>query len=380
MKIGLVLTNDWELFGDGSGDFFDIQYDPLMKLLPALEQYGAKLTIMAEIGQQWAYKELAKNDKKADKIANTWEDAILKTISRGHDVQLHYHPQWYGANYTDQKWYLNMDQVVLASLGKEKIDEIIKNGKEYLEFLLKPVAPDYKCKAFRAGAYCIQPSENVIRSLIENGIKCDTSVTKGLYNEGLYDFRRAPHNFIPWSIERDVNSISKNKHEIIELPIYSFDKLVSEALRKFYPKIFYRLFYGNAISNSSIEWIKERDYRKAVLYPVKNRFYKKSEKRSIFWYFRKIISKSSVQLDYDYIPAEIFVGIIEKIYKNINNKFQQKTDIFPIICSGHIKDMPNINNISTILKLISDSMSNEVEFITLSEAIDIIFDNKLYLH
>ena len=44
MKIGLVLTNDWELFGDGSGDYYELQYKPLEDLLKILKEYEAKIT------------------------------------------------------------------------------------------------------------------------------------------------------------------------------------------------------------------------------------------------------------------------------------------------------------------------------------------------
>jgi len=52
MKLALILTNDWELFGDGSGDYFEIQHKPLEELLDTVEDHGAKLTVMAEVGQQ----------------------------------------------------------------------------------------------------------------------------------------------------------------------------------------------------------------------------------------------------------------------------------------------------------------------------------------
>ena len=59
MKIGLVFINDWELFGDGSGDYFKIQHQPLLELLDTVELHGARLTVMAEVAQQWAYRNLS---------------------------------------------------------------------------------------------------------------------------------------------------------------------------------------------------------------------------------------------------------------------------------------------------------------------------------
>ena len=92
MKIGLVLSNDWELFGNGSGDYFEIQHHPLQQLLDVVEGHGAPLTVLAEIGQQWAHQRLGQQESWAHDIACAWESILQDTIRRGSDVQLHLHP------------------------------------------------------------------------------------------------------------------------------------------------------------------------------------------------------------------------------------------------------------------------------------------------
>jgi hypothetical protein len=80
MKIGLVLSNDWELFGNGAGDYFEIQHHPLQQLLDVVEGYGAPLTVMAEIGQQWAHQRLGEHESWARDIACAWELILQDTI------------------------------------------------------------------------------------------------------------------------------------------------------------------------------------------------------------------------------------------------------------------------------------------------------------
>src|SRR5262245_19077263 len=158
MRLGLILTNDWELFGDGSGDYFEIQHRPLEDLLGVFAKYNAKLTVMAEVGQQWAHQRIGDREPWARNVVEAWESILKKTIRNKHEVQLHLHPQWLDAEYKDNKWQVNLDNWAVSSLPSETTGKIFKKGKLYLENILKPVAPSYECIAFRAGAYCIQPS------------------------------------------------------------------------------------------------------------------------------------------------------------------------------------------------------------------------------
>jgi hypothetical protein len=371
MKLGLVLTNDWELFGDGSGDFFEIQYDPTMNLLELFEKQNAKVTLMAECMQQWEHLKIAGEHSWAKDIANGWEEVLRSAIDHGSDVQLHLHPQWINSEYKNDKWKLDMRKWSLASLHTNEVSELIKKGKEYLKSLLKGTDQNYQCIAFRAGSYCIQPSDKVISALIENGFQCDTSVTQGLYAEGLYDFRKAYSNIFPWYINNDVQKKSDGKTSLIEYPIFSFEKLYSEALNKYAPAINNKIAFGINIPNDEISWAKKRDHLKSIRYPRENRYYKKKEKKDLKWYLKKLVSKTTIQLDYDYLPATLFVNILNNLYNSaLLDEYRELDIIIPVIASGHIKDVPDLYNIEKILRLINEDHKDKIEFMTLTEAIN----------
>ena len=168
MKLGLILSNDWELFGDGSGDYFEIQHQPLHALLNTVEQHGAKLTVMAEVGQQWAHQKISNDQPWAGEVAESWEAILKETIEKDHDVQLHLHPGFLDATYENNKWRLNYSHWAISSLEPPVMESVLKEGKQYLEGLLCPINPDYECIAFRAGDFCIQPSGTVIRRLLKS--------------------------------------------------------------------------------------------------------------------------------------------------------------------------------------------------------------------
>lgn len=365
MKIALVLTNDWELFGDGSGDYYEIQHKPLQDFLGLLEEYNAKLTVMAEVGQQLSHKKA--NNETLKEIASSWEKILKETIEKGHDVQLHYHPQWDGSEYTDGKWKLS-ENWAIAKYSPDKINQFISGGKNYLESLLQPVNPNYKCNCFRAGAYYIEPSEEVLKSLRKHDFICDTSVTKGMKSEGYFDYTNAHSNVIPWNISENDIKIPGDAHDgLMEFPIYSFRGIDSDVLKKFLPDLYYQLKYGRKPDAPELKWAKERNRIKNLRYPPENRLYKKAQKKNFSWYMRAILSKKYTQLDYDYLPATIFVDVLKNI---LNDKLlNSKYDMVPVIASGHVKDMFTAANAERIFRLIKSELSLEVEYRTLSEVV-----------
>jgi len=371
MKLALILTNDWELFGDGSGDFFEVQLNPAMDLLSLLPQYNAKITWMAEVGQQWGFQNIAQPGSRQEEIVLAWEDALKKTVSKGSDVQLHYHPQWLNAKYDNGKWKLDMKHWALSSLSENDIGDVLKNGKNYLENLLTPQNPDYKCIAFRAGAYCIQPESAIISKLIETGFLADTSVTKGLTGSEFYDFSEAASNIIPWFVSKhNINKKNQESKGLLEFPIYSIQKFDSPGIKKFIPKLHSSLFQKVKIPEKELKWQREREKIKNIRYPRENRFYKSYSQKNLAFYLSAIFSKQTVQLDYDYLPAALFVNILKEIFKDRNLQHYSKQDVYlPVVASGHVKDIHNLDNLKWIFELIESEFRGQVEYWTMSEAV-----------
>jgi hypothetical protein len=102
---------------------------------------------------------------------------------------------------------------------------LLRDGKEALESIITLVIPEYKCYALRAGWYNIMPSREVYSAMQNLGLKLDSSVYAGGYETGeitRYDYRRVPLNLdYWWASSKDITKVSKNKKEIIEVPIFS---------------------------------------------------------------------------------------------------------------------------------------------------------------
>ncbi len=378
MKIALVLTNDWELFGDGSGDYFEIQHNPTLELLELLKEEGVKITLMAEVHQQLKHIQFSVQYPELNRIVDSWEKAILRTIELGNDVQMHIHPQWLDAKFNNSKWILDMNKSPISSLSEKEFRELISNAKSYLVNLIKAKKSDYQCLAFRAGNYLIQPSEKAVKILLEAGFKVDTSVTKELYSKGNYDYRNAYSNFIPWYANPDdINLVSQHKNTLIEFPIYSIKNFGSPILRKKLPIIYHKIKYCLKLDKNHIIWQNEKEKIKDMRYPKSIRYYKRAESKDLAWYVSKILCNETIQLDYDHLYPEIFIKIILGIFKNpLAIQFADNYQYVPIIASGHIKDIHNLKNIKMIIRLLSSELNDRLEFWTITQAYN-YFKNKL---
>jgi hypothetical protein len=54
--VHLVLSLDYEMFGNGAGDVMRDVIQPTARLLRICDSHGAKLSILFEVGEYWAMK------------------------------------------------------------------------------------------------------------------------------------------------------------------------------------------------------------------------------------------------------------------------------------------------------------------------------------
>jgi len=234
----IIITIDYEIFGDGSGDVKSCMIEPTERILAIADKYNVPVTIMAEMCEYNAFKEEQRQNSFPDgyKPALWIEDQLKTGVKAGHDVQLHLHPQWMHYEYND-KWIVDFKYWNISSLPYEKICDLLKKGKTELEELLRPVKKDYECFVFRAGSWGIQPEADILKALAATGFRVDTTVAPGCFFKSQlsnYDFRGLPRKAY-WYIERSLNEDLDTG--ILELPIcarrYHFhDKLYYKMLRK----------------------------------------------------------------------------------------------------------------------------------------------------
>ncbi len=213
MKFHLILTLDYELFGNGTGCIDKCIVEPVDRLLDILEPFDCHCTFFVDALEFIAIRREA-GAPQFTSVGRLEEQ--LRQINAGkHSLQLHLHPQWLDARWGGDEWLLNHQFWRIGDMPRDRIDEAVLKGMAYLqEFTDRPVT------TFRAGGWAIQPGREALDSLKENGILVDTTVAPGARNPAKgdwFDFRRCPDKPF-WKIDNDPCS-EDAKGRLLEVPI-----------------------------------------------------------------------------------------------------------------------------------------------------------------
>lgn len=356
------MTNDWELYGEGSGDFYSIQEARLKSMLEVMEKYEARLTVFAEVGQQWAH--LRDSDLRSRQVAKHWEASLRETIVRGHDVQLHYHPTWKDAIRQEGRWRLDLRHWSAASLGPESLTQDLCEGREYLESLLKPKRSAYSCVAFRAGAFALQPFAVTLPALARAGFLCDSSVVPGYWDLLHFDYRDlAVHPPGPIWME-------ESGARLLELPVHTEVAWDMPGLRRLFPqRLFHRMRYGLSRDREYEAWAIARDQALqdncVVLDPLEQE--RRRARFSLSQLPSYFLRKSAAVLDYDFMPPHLFSRHVARAYDTAAAAGLDG-DI-PIVALGHANNGHTAENLERTLRALKEEMGDRLVFRTIQETV-----------
>jgi hypothetical protein len=351
--LGLVISLDYELPINKKPDVIKYMIKPTDELINICSKFGAKLTIMVEIGELWAFeKDLNQgfNDYLGYTAATKIKNQLINAIKLGHDVQLHLHPQWLDAKWSSGKWELDYSKYKLTDFDYEKMFSVFRRGKNYLDSLLCSHNNDYSCIGFRAGNWITQPSSDYLRALYEAGLKSDTSVFKWGYKNTdsvFYDYRSAHSNVLPWVACWDDINLSSKDGAILEFPIYAE------------PANFLKMLSVKRLLMAFSYFIEDR---------IINRECKTSNVKiahpqsSIMEKIKAVCSIYPKKLDYCKLTSREMHGMLERIY----NQFTEdpKKAFVPIMMIGHSKDKISYKNLISFLDSATKMHGDSHKFVT----------------
>jgi hypothetical protein len=223
----VILSVDYEIFGNGTGDVRQHVTEPAERMARLCEQHHVPLTVFFEIEEYLAFERHARELHRVlgyDPAALIREQ-IISFAKRGHDIQLHIHPEWYQAEFKDGHWHLSPDKHAVDDLfeTQEETTRFIAERQAVIEEMLGNSPCRKRVRVYRAGAFSAQPSGKLLAALAENGFLIDSSVVKGLqrsWNGGGLDYRNVPCAKGPWRIKKDV-AAEDPSGALWEFPIYS---------------------------------------------------------------------------------------------------------------------------------------------------------------
>jgi len=344
--IGLVLTLDYELYGDGSGSCEEHIFGPTKLFLKICDDYGVRSTIFVEVAEILRMKEYVYFERDMEKI----EDQLIKAHETGHDIQLHIHPWWFNAEFDSGTWSMDYDLVSLCNLHADEALKYISECKTYLTELLKKSSRAYSCNAYRSGYLSMIPTENIFDALMSAEIGIDSSVFKwGFLNSKLmsFDYSNAFSNIEPWFFKReDVNKLEPNpivSYRCLEMPIYS------EYQRGF-----------RFLSRKRLSLISDV---RSVMLDDSYSFNKLLRVENMIKKFRLFLRKRAKKFDF----CKCTFSEMKKILNNIllcdlPNKY------LPVVAIGHSKDFIFSGDFRKLLSYIASKYSDRIEIVPITLA------------
>ncbi|MDN5205420.1 hypothetical protein QQ008_28805 [Fulvivirgaceae bacterium BMA10] len=323
---GHLFTLDYEIHGNGEGSPYKLMVEPTDRMLTLFDKYGAKLTIMADVGEILKFKEHAERTGKDDFDYYKIEEQLIRAIKTGHDVQLHIHSSYFKSILENGAWKQNWEEYSLADLPYERVNEMISTCKKFLEDLLHGVDDNYNCIAFRAANWSMSPSQNIMKALIGNGLKIDTSVFKfGKRNDRVkFDYSNADSELLPWPID-DSDVCRRNEDgALIEVPIYCENRRVWTFLT---PNRIFRVLQASQHKHAKHEedpgYVSEQESKQSLPGKLYNFF----------------MAKHAWKFDFNQCTGNQLIRGSKRIY----DKYGHLGVKIPVVLIGHSKIFTGIN-------------------------------------
>ncbi|SCY73684.1 hypothetical protein [Desulfoluna spongiiphila] len=330
--LNIILTIDYEIFGDGSGDVKKHVVKPTEHILNICNKYSVPLTIMFEVNeyQKFVEYDLELNKKLGYSPAQEMKKQVLDAYSIGHDVQLHIHPQWVDAVYKDGKWAMIDSELSITEFSRSKIHSVIQQGKTTLENLIYEVDKEYTVSAMRlTNLPWVEAPMEVHSAMIKTGIFVH-SLAVSDFSSSLGYWQLAPDNLI---YEIPIHSV----------PDYGYKRLSWHRIKT----ALYRKFNkSNSVSKHDISI--SRNYIKMFL-QLK---YLLFQPYSFKWDFCKQSWKKML----------IFLDEAEKKYNYAKNEI-------PLVMISHSKDFFNESNFEKFLSKVNTEYcrKGKIKFTTFND-------------
>ncbi len=227
MNPSICVTIDYELYGDGSGSIEQHMLRPADEVLSFFSEHKIRATFFIEVLELIAMEKAVRSGKGPRSLATdigAVRHQLSRIVAEGHDIQLHLHPQWHGARWSEEGWILKSDHYSLLQWGERVLKDLVSEGRHYLEELARPVRPDYECRIFRAGGFHFDRSERLGQILYEEGIRIDSSACRGYWRQTPYssiDYRDLIGHSRPYWRTLDGGIGAVDRPALWEIPIWA---------------------------------------------------------------------------------------------------------------------------------------------------------------
>ncbi|TIH19846.1 hypothetical protein D0S45_00475 [Marinifilum sp. JC120] len=247
-KFVIAIEDDFEIMGNGTGHVAYHQHYPAKMLMNIARCRDIKLSFMVETAHRLVLERLKNTCRSINTQAHLWDDTVLEMLESGFDVQLHLHPQWLDAKYTNGQFELGN----IWNIGKfthQDQQALISNSLKLLNGLAAEVDNNHKIISFKAGSWGMQPSSSLLFILADNGIKIVMGVRQGMFfPEAGIDYRKLEESCQPY--HPDFANIERvgPKSDITIIPLQPFAPDLLTFARYAFNQLSDRYRYSNNIN------------------------------------------------------------------------------------------------------------------------------------
>jgi hypothetical protein len=250
--MNIYITLDYELFlGTNSGTVENCLIRPMKDFLAILDRYQVKCAIFVDSAFLLRLQELSHNNIVLKDEYEKIVTHILSLHTTGHDIQLHFHPQWLYSTWENGKWCMDTEHFKLSDMDEDFAFKTFANARLLLESIIGK-----RIIAFRAGGFSLTSFGKYIELFNKNGIKIDSSVCRGASFQSkhqCYDYRNIPAKTI-YRFSTDITSECV-LGEFIEMPVTTvrYSKLLHAVLQRIYKKKYHCTKYGDGFGIGNID-------------------------------------------------------------------------------------------------------------------------------
>lgn len=195
--MNIFITLDYELFlGDITGTPKNCLIRPMNALCSSLDKYNIKFIIFVDAAYLLRMYQLKETHHQVQKDYDLVVNHLKQLKTQGHDIQLHFHPQWLYSSWNEKenRWHLDLDHYKLSDMNKDFAFKSFGEAKALLDNIIEE-----KTYAFRAGGYSLETFTDYMELFNLNEIMIDSSVYRGARMKSkyqIYDYRNIPKEII----------------------------------------------------------------------------------------------------------------------------------------------------------------------------------------
>lgn len=186
--MNIFITLDYELYMSGNtGTVSNCIIKPVEKLMEVANKHQVKFSFFVDAAFLYRLYQLKDSCTQLFADYRTVCENIQMLDKYGHDVEMHFHPQWLYSDFVDGKWIVDMTHYKISDMDETFLFDVFEKSKMHLDSLLS--SPTV---SFRAGGYSLSSFAGFMDLFKRNNITIDSSVLRNSY----CDSRFQSYNYI----------------------------------------------------------------------------------------------------------------------------------------------------------------------------------------